>query len=269
MRRAPLGIEGEKKEYQKDWRRLRDIALAIDSSLAAARHSRNLMAAELAGPHSGPIPVRLSSHPVPAAYVTQHARRQRCCCHCRNPGPGWHERAADPRVRCRRAAAPGRSSSKRRLKTSDNGDCDADRTLRPIDDSDRSGGEIAFPWASVVVRRDPHIFRRRATTGPNRRRISRATGFSCTRNRDGVEAGCRQKIIRHRRQSGVLGSTRVSGPGQNASATATADASTGRSPRGAEIADMGRIRGFEGGRPALAWTAGSIAAGLVASAPRP
>ena len=87
-----------------------------------------------------------------------------------------------------------------------------------------------------------------ATTGPPKtRRISRATGCAGIR----IATVSRPAVARSATvQSGVLGNTSVSGPGQKASASKSAGrVKTGDLPRRAEFADMGDQR-IEG-RPAL------------------
>ena len=94
----------------------------------------------------------------------------------------------------------------------------------------------------------PERFADGATTGPpNARRISRATGWAGIR----IATVSRPAVARSATaQSGVFGSTSVSGPGQNASASASRWRVEARDlPCGGDIADMGDQR-IEG-RPAL------------------
>ena len=102
--------------------------------------------------------------------------------------------------------------------------------------------------AAVVGETWPDRLADGATTGPpNARRMPRATGWAGIR----IATVSSPAVARSATaQSAVFGSTSVSGPGQNASASAVAcGVETGDFPRGVEVADMGDQR-IEGG-PAL------------------
>ena len=164
-----------------------------------------------------------------------------CRCRCRHP------RAAAPargRARARsrsRGTPPGRSSIGS-VETADDGGFDADRRPRRRRRSGRSArqGRLARgpPWSA---RHGPTDWPTAPPPAPPKaRRISRATGWAGTR----IATVSRPAVARSATgQSLALGSTSVSGPGQNASASRAACGSKpGDLPRGREIADMGDQR---------------------------
>ena len=147
-----------------------------------------------------------------------------------------------------RGSPPGRSSIGV-LKAADNGGFDADRDRAAIDDQVDPSGKVACTWAAVVGETWPDKLADGATTGPPkaRRMASGRRGWAGTR----IATVSSPAVARSATaQSSVLGSTSVSGPGQNASRQrGRGCVEAGDPPGGFEIADMGDQR-IEG-RPAL------------------
>ena len=143
-----------------------------------------------------------------------------------------------------RGSAAG-TQQHRFLEAADDGGFDADLDRPAVDDQIDAAVEIALHMRRLVGETWPERLADGATTGaPNALRIARATGCEGMRiamvSRPAVASSATG-------QPAAFGSTRVSGPGQNASASASAVASkrpicTG----GGEIADMGDQR-VEGG----------------------
>ena len=165
------------------------------------------------------------------------------CRHLRRP----HQRAAEHALDLLARQPPGRSSigaSKHPTMVDSTPTSTAPpstiRSIRPA--------RSLCTWAAVVGETWPDRLADGATTGPpNARRMSRATGWAGTR----IATVSSPAVARSATaQSAVLGSTSVSGPGQNASASRGRRRSKRAIRRAAcEIADMGDQR-IEGG-PAL------------------
>ena len=161
-----------------------------------------------------------------------------------------HQRAAEHAFDgfARQAAGP---QQHRRVKTADNGGFDADRDRPAVDDQVDSPGEVAL-----------HMGRR------GRRNMARQIGrWRHHRPAEGAQDGqappggrapgsrrCRARRWRARppRNRPISGTTSVSGPGQNALASAVARASKRPICRALARSPTWAISGLKAGRP-LAW----------------
>ena len=179
---------------------------------------------------------------------SQHARRQRLAVVAvgilGQPLPArGRARARSPRAAGRRAAAASAASKQPTMVDSTPTATGPPSTIRSI----RPARSLCT-WAAVVGETWPERLAEGATTGPPKaRRMSRATGCAGIR----IATVSRPAVARSATaQCSVFGSTSVSGPGQNASASARrGGVEAGDLPRGGDIADMGDQR-VEGG-PAL------------------
>ena len=147
-----------------------------------------------------------------------------------------------------RGRPPG-TQQHRRLETSDDGGFDADRDRAAVDDQVDAAAEVALahgpPWSA---RRGP-TGSPRAPPPARRRRAGSASATGCAGTR--IATVSSPAVARSATaQSAVLGSTRVSGPGQNACASAIACASKRPIRRAAARSPTWAISGIEGG-PAL------------------